>query len=256
MEDEIDAQFVQRVISDITTSCVLPFQLPPEQVVNKIKLAAQFFWEYVDSAVEERYFIIKRRDFCDGNVFNKTVQLPDQIQSVFGVRKVQENMKYGSAGDFSLERMLMSTYSMFGGAGMIGGGNAQKGYNLTDMVAALYEVSTFQEVLNPPLTFDFNPYSKKLVILGDLGRSDVVIQTFTRVRIQDLYKSYYFFKMVIGLCKQAMGNIYGAWEFKYPGGVSLNIDRIVDAGGNEVDEVKEWAENTRGNDIMFLTNTM
>lgn len=255
LEDEIDSQFINDIISQITTSCVLPFQLPPEQVVSKILLAAKYFWENVDTAVEKRFFVIKRKDICDCNAFNKTIQLPDQIQSVYGVRRVDEGLKYGAMGDFSMERMLMSTYSAFGGPGMVGTAS-QHSWNLTDMVVSLYEVSTFQEVLNPPVTFDFNPYSKKLVVLGALGQSDIVIQTFTRVRIQDLYQSYYFIQLVIGLCKQAMGSIYSVWRFKYPGGVEMDVSPIVDDGKDLIDQVHEWVENTRGNDIIFMTNTM
>ena len=125
------------------------------------------------------------------------MQLPQQILGVHGVYKIQKNLKYGAMGDFSLETMMMSSYRMFGGAGSIGGGMmgmGGSGYSLSDMMVSMYEVDTFNQTLNSPLTYNYNTYSSKLVLLGDLGYSDLLISCMVRCRIQDLYNNYYFFR--------------------------------------------------------------
>ena len=162
-EDSVDLEFIQRVQAEVTQSCALPFAVPVERIPSFIIQAAQWFWLNYDKACEERMYIIPNKEICRGNAFNKIVQLPHQIEAVIGVYKAQDDLRYGTLGDFSLERMMMSSYSLFGGAGSIGGGFGGTagftGYSLTDVVTALYEVDTFRQTLTAPLTYDFNPFS-------------------------------------------------------------------------------------------------
>lgn len=259
VEEEVDAKFIQRVISEVTTNCAIPFPLQAERISQEVVNAAQWFFENVDQSLEERAFVIKKEDICRKSVMNKTIQLPPQIMGVFGCFKLQQNLKYSAMGDFSIERMVMSSYSMFGGAGIIGGGlglTGGTGYTLPDVVMSLYEIDTFDQTLNPPLSYNFNNYSSKLVILGDLGYSDVLIQCMVRCRIQDLYNSYYFFRLVTAFCMRDLATILGSWQFKYPGQVELNFDQFRDRAGEEIDEIKEWAERNRTAAYFFQPNTV
>lgn len=258
-EDEIDYQFITRVQNEVTQSCALPFALPAERIPEFILQAAQYFWQNCDFCAEERYYIVKNSDICKGNKLNKIVQLPQQILGVHGVYKMQSNLRYGAMGDFSIERMMMNTYSMFGGAGSIGNGfglNGNNGYNLTDVITAMYEVDTFNQTLNAPLTFNYNTYSSKLVLLGDLGYSDILITCMVRCRIQDLYNNYYFFRYVVALAKRALSTIYGTFEFKLPGGVTMNYSNFSDAADRDIEEIKEWIEANRAADYFFMPNTL
>lgn len=259
LEDEIDQVFITRVQKEVTQSCALPFAIPVDRIPEYIVQAAQYFWENDDYSMEERYYIIKNCDICKGNKLNKIVQLPGQIAGVHGVYKLQQQLKYGAMGDFSIERMMMSSYSMFGGVGTVGSGftlGGGPGYTLSDVTMSLYEVDTFNQNLNPPLTFNFNKYSSKLVLLGDLGCSDVLIACNVRCRIQDLYNSYYFFRFVVCLCKQALSTIYGMYEFKLPGGVTINYSKLSEDAESEKDKIEEWLQNNKAADYFFMPNTL
>jgi hypothetical protein len=258
IEDELDFQFIKRVQNEVTQSCALPFALPAERIPEFILQSAQYFWLNDDFATEERYYIIKNSDICKGNKLNKIIQLPPQIIGVHGVYKLSQQLKYGAMGDFSIERMMMSSYSMFGGAGTIGSGFGMNGvgYSLSDVMTSLYEVDTFNQMLNPPLTYNFNTYSSKLVLLGDLGWSDVLITTMVRCKIQDLYNNYYFFRHVVCLCKQALSTIYGTFEFKLPGGVTINYSKFNDEASNELDKIEEWLKDNRAADYFFMPSTL
>ena len=254
-EDAIDNEFILRIQKEVTQSCALPFAVPLERIPEYILQAAQWFWEQVDMAMEERYYVIKNSDICRGNVINKIVQLPPQISGVFGVHKVQEDLKYGAMGDFSIERMMMSSYSMFGGAGIIGGGlglTGGTGYSLSDVMMSMFEIDTYDQFLNPPVSFNYNPYSSKLVLLGDIGYSDILIQCWVRCRIQDLYSSYYFFRLCVCFCKRALSTIYGTFSFKLPGGVEINYDKFSSDAQDEFEEIKEWAKDNRVADYFFM----
>lgn len=259
-EDQVDYEFIQRIVKEVTQSCALPFAVPADRVPEYIRQAFDWFVENVDQACEERMYIIRNKDICKEGKLNKLIQLPQQIMGVHGCFKIQDRMKYGTMGDFSLERMMMSSYSMFGGAGTVGGGfngtTGMAGFTLTDVMTSMYEVDTFNQYLNPPLTYSFNMYSSKLNIMGDLGYSDVLLDCMVRCRIQDLYNNYYFFRLCVVFCKRALYTIYGSFEFKLPGGVQINYSNINDAADRDYDEIKEWAERNRTCDYFFMPNTL
>jgi hypothetical protein len=260
LEDTIDQEFILKVQQEVTQSCALPFALPVDRIPFFIQQAAMYFWQNDDLAVEERIYVIKNSDICKNGTMNKIVKLPEQIMGVHGCFKLQQSLRHGVMGDFSLERMMMSSYSMFGGAGTVGGGfsntNGMSGYTLTDVMSSLYEVDTFNQMLNPPLTYTYNAFSKKLAILGDLRTSDLLISCMVRCKIQDLYNNYYFFRYVVCLAKRALATIYGTWEFKYPGGVTINYSNLSDQADSEIEQIKEYFEQNRACDYFFQPNSL
>ena len=187
---------------------------------------------------------------------------PPQIVGVHGVYKVQSQLKYGAMGDFSIERMMLklifnvwwSRYnSVVGTGGMSISGT---GYSLSDVVVSMYEVDTFNQMLNAPLTYNYNAFSGKLVLLGDLGSSDLLLATMQRCKIQDLYNNFYFFRYVVCLCKRALSTIYGMFEFNLPGGISINYSSLSDAADSEMEKIDEWIEKNRAIDYFFMPNTL
>lgn len=263
-EDEIDMQFMQSVISAVTQSCVLPSPVPLERIPAIILDAAGYFWENDDNAVEERFYFIPYEEICKSNTFNKIIQLPVQIMAVCGCYRSSETT-YGNLGDFSIERMMMSSYATFGGLGSIGGGgaagvggafNGVSGFKLSDVVVGMYEIDTFKQTLEPTLSYNFNEYSKKLTIMGDVKGSNVVIDTWKRVRLQDLYNSHMFKRYCICSVKAALAQIYGTFTFKYPGGVEINVDTYSDPAKEEIDSIKEWITNNHAADYFYQPNTV
>lgn len=257
IEDQMDYQFIQRIIQELTQSCALPLPIPAASIPPLILQAAQYFWENYDFAVEERYWCIKNIDFqkCGPN---NTVKLPPQILAVSGVYKTTDTFNYGIMGDFSLERMILNNSALASGAGgtlsdVFGSGT---GYNLTDVTGALYEVSTYKALFDAPLTYNYNPYSNQLVILGALGHSDLILQVFQRCKIQDLYKLYYFFRYCVCLGLRSMATIMGSFEFKLPGGITINYQRFHDMASEEMDKIDEWINKQHSPYYFLNSNTI
>lgn len=259
-ESEIDYQFIVRVQNEVTGSCALPIAVPADRIPEYIIQSAQWFWLNDDNCVEERGYVIPNDIICKCNAINKLLQLPHQIQAVHGCYKIQKNLKYGAMGDFSLERMLLTSYSMFGGVGTIANGfngtTGMAGFSLSDVVTSLYEVDTFNQVLNAPLSYNYNCNSHKLVLLGDLKNSDLLINCWQRCRIQDLYNYYYFYRYVVCLVKRNLSQIYGTFEFKYPGGVTINYSTFADTAESELEKIEEWVKDQHAVDYFFQPNTM
>ena len=256
-EDQMDYQFIQRIIQEITQSCALPLPLPAAAIPPLIYQAASYFWENYDFAAEQRYYCIKNYDFCKYGP-NNIVTLPHRIISVYGVYKVTDSFNYGIMGDFSLERMILNNSALASGAGgslsdVFGSGT---GYNLTDVMGALYEVQTYKAMFDSPLTFNYNPYSHKLAILGALGYSDLIIECFIRCKIQDLYQLYYFFRYCVCLAMRGLATIIGTFDFKMPGNVTINYSRFHDMAVDEMQQIDEWIKTQRASDCIFNTNTI
>ena len=256
-EDQMDYMFIQRIIQELTQSCALPIPVPANAIPPLILQAAQHFWETDDQSVEERYFCLPNREFnkCGPN---NTAKLPQQIISVFGVYKTTDRWSFGALGDFSLERIVMNNSALAGGVGgqltdVFGSGT---GYNLTDITAALYEVQTYKSMFDVPLTFNYNQYSNELIVLGSLGNSDFILQCFTRCRIQDLYKNYYFFRYCVCLGMRSMSTIMGTFEFKLPGGVTINVSRFQDMATDEMQRIDEYIAKNHSADYFFNTCTI
>ena len=250
-----DYVFINRIQSEVTQSCALPFSLPVERIPALIYQAAQYFWLNSDWCSENRYFAIRNSDIHKHDALNKHITLPEQIIGIGGVYKINNSKSYGALGDFSIERMVMSTYSQFGGK-MTSTGIQSQSYNLTDAITAMYEVSTYNQYLNAPITYDYNIFSHQLLLLGDLGYSDLLIDCFVRTRIQSLYNNYYFFRYVVCLTKKALSDIYGYIEFNLPGGVKINYDRLESSASDEISEIQEWIKQNNGNSLILQPNTL
>ena len=256
-EDQMDYIFIQRIIQELTQSCALPLPVPASAIPPLIIQAAQHFWETDDQSVEERYFCLPNREFnkCGPN---NTAKLPQQIISVFGVYKTTDRWSFGALGDFSLERIVMNNSALAGGVGgqLTDVFESGTGYNLTDITAALYEVQTYKSMFDVPLTFNYNQYSNELIVLGALGNSDLILQCFTRCRIQDLYKNYYFFRYCVCLGMRSMSTIMGTFEFKLPGGVTINVSRFHDMATEEMQQIDEYIAKNHSADYFFNTCTI
>ena len=149
IEDNIDAQFISRIQAEVTQSCALPFPVPVDRIPEFIIQAAGWFWANVDQAVEERMYLIKNAEICKGNGMNKIIQLPPQIMSVLGCHKLQDNLRVGALGDFGVERLLLSSYSMGGGMGVGSFGTVNTQWKMEDAVMTMWEVDTFNQNFNP-----------------------------------------------------------------------------------------------------------
>lgn len=256
-EDQVDYNFIQRIIQELTQSCAINLPIPASAIPPLILQAAQYFWENDDQSIEERWYCVKNSDIrkCGPN---NIIKLPQQIISVFGVYKSTDSFNYGALGDFSLERIILNNSALAAGHGgsmsnVFGSGS---GYSLVDVTAGLYEISTFKAMFDSPITYNYNQYSNDLSLLGAVGSSDLILQVFTRCKIQDLYRNYYFFRYCVCLGLRSMATIMGTFEFKMPGGVTLNYSHFREMANEEMQKIDEWINKNHSADYFFNSNTI
>lgn len=265
IEDQIDMGFIQQVVNEVTVSCALPVTIPIERVPQFILQGCRYFWQNDDQAVENKIYIIPYSAFCQKTgSFNKEIKLPPQIASIQGVYKSRQGVTSSVMGDFSISRMVMSTYQSFGGVGNIGSGVVNgtgsytgTSYALQDVVTSLYEVDTFQQALNPTVTFHYNQFSNILNLMGDVSNSEnIVIDCWQKIKPQDLYKNYYFFRFVVALIKRSLSTVLGTYEFKLAGGVAINTSKFVDEANKELEDIEQYLKDNHSTDYFFQPNTL
>lgn len=255
IEDQIDYNFIQRIIQELTQSCALNIPIPASAIPPLILQAAQYFWQNDDQACQHKWFCVPNNQITKCGP-NNIVKLPPQILSVVGVYKTNPSFNYGVMGDFSLERMILNNSALASGIGgslsdVFGSGT---GYNLTDVMAALYEVDTYKYMFDSPLTYDYNEFSNDLVIQGALSGGDLILDVFQRLKLQDLYKNYYFFRYCVCLGLRSMATIMGTFEFKLPGGVTLNYQVWRDMASEEMQQIDEWIKSNHAVGYFYNTN--
>lgn len=256
IEDQVDYQFIQRVIQELTQTCAISLPMQPSAIPPLILQAAQYFWQNDDQSIEERWYHIPNKEFMRCGA-NNIVKLPPQIVSVNGVYKTTDSFSYGILGDFSLERIILNNTVMASGMG--GTTNAvygPDGYNLMDVTAALYEIQTFDTMFDAPLTYNYNEFSNDLVVLGALGSSNIMLNVYKRLKLQDLYKNYYFFRYCVCLGLRSMAQILGTFDFKLPGGTTLNYQIWRDMANEEMEKIHEWIIKNHSADYFINNNTI
>ena len=119
--------FVQELADEITGSCMIPMHLPAAEVENIIKRARKWFYKKYEYSVQENFFVIPKATF-DSTYFkaSRTINMPDEVYSIFGVHKTNASSLSGDVnfteGDFSIERMFAG--NMYGNAGTAGSAEA------------------------------------------------------------------------------------------------------------------------------------
>ena len=67
---------------------------------------------------------------------------------------------------------------------------------------------------------------------------------------------YYFFRYCVCLGLRAMGTIMGTFEFKLPGGVTINASQFADRANEEMTSIAEWLKNNQAASYFFNTNSI
>ena len=56
IEDQVDYNFIQRIIQELTQSCALNIPIPASAIPPLILQAAQYFWQNDDQAVQHKWY--------------------------------------------------------------------------------------------------------------------------------------------------------------------------------------------------------
>lgn len=267
--------FVESIQNEMSVNGAIPFTIPAESIAQLTKNAKTMFYKMYEDATEEMFIAIpeseiRKRRFQrgvhtmkepgDNKVTNRkehtrgTYLLPEGVVSVVGVYEIgafsgesgwNSGLLGKSAGDVSLHRMVY-----------------QSVYDRTMAVSAdntMYYICTeafldmSRQIFQNMISFKYNRLTNNLRFLGELPKSDVILDVLVRVPDCDLYNDDLFRRYVIADCKVQLSRILGAFSYQMPGNISVNVEAIANEGSSEKEQIIQELKDMSGSWYILTT---
>lgn len=270
--------FVESIQNEISVNGAIPFTIPAESIAQITKNAKTMFYKMYEDSTEEMFIAIpeseiRKRSFqrgihtMDGPGDNKatakfkkgegdnpntghtrgTYTLPDGVISVVGVYEIgafsgesgwNSGLLGKSAGDVSLNRMVYQ--SVYDRTMAVSADNTMY-YICTE---AFLDIS--RQIFQNMISFKYNRLTNNLRFLGELPKSDVILDVLVRVPDCDLYNDDLFRRYVIADCKIQLRRLLGSYNYNMPGNITINVDSIADDGKTEKEQVIQELKDMSG----------
>ena len=266
------SDFTESIQQEMSVNGSIPFTIPLESIAQLTKNAKTMFYKMYEDASEEMFIVIPReeiekRKFSKGIAQMKeegdktptkdrrgTYMLPDGVISVVGVYEIggfsgeagwNSGLLGKTSGDISLHRMVY-----------------QSVYDRTMAVSAdntAYYICTesfldmSRQLFQNMISFNYNRLTNNLRFLGELPKSDVILDVLVRVPDCDLYNDDLFRRYVIAECKVQLSRILGSFSYNLPGGVSINVEAIANEGSSEKEQIIQELKDMSGSWYILTT---
>ena len=268
--DEVEClnDFVESIQNEMSVNGSIPFTIPAESIAQLTKNAKTMFYKMYEDASEEMFIAIPESEIRkhqfkrgihsmkgpgDNSVVSKdehtrgTYLLPEGVISVVGVYSLggwsgeagwNTGLLGKNSGDVSLHRMVY-----------------QSVYDRTMAVSAdntMYYICTeafldmSRQIFQNMISFKYNRLTNNLRFLGELPKSDVILDVLVRVPDCDLYNDDLFRRYVIADCKVQLSRILGAFSYQMPGNISVNVEAIANEGATEKENIIQELKDMSG----------
>lgn len=260
--------FVESIQNEMSVNGAIPFTIPAESIAQITKNAKTMFYKSYEDASEELFIAIpeseiRKKSFqrgihtMDGPGDNKvtdkkehtrgTYTLPEGVISVVGVYSLggwsgeagwNTGLLGKNSGDVSLHRMVYQ--SVYDRTMAVSADNTMY-YICTE---AFLDIS--RQIFQNMISFRYNRLTNNLRFLGELPKSDVILDVLVRVPDCDLYNDDLFRRYVIADCKVQLSRILGAFSYQLPGNISVNVEAIANEGSTEKEQILQELKDMSG----------
>lgn len=260
--------FIESIQNEMSVQGAIPFTIPAEAIAQLTKNAKTMFYKSYEDASEELFIAIpeseiRKKSFqrgihtMDGPGDNKvtdkkehtrgTYTLPEGVISVVGVYSLggwsgeagwNTGLLGKNSGDVSLHRMVYQ--SVYDRTMAVSADNTMY-YICTE---AFLDIS--RQIFQNMISFRYNRLTNNLRFLGELPKSDVILDVLVRVPDCDLYNDDLFRRYVIADCKVQLSRILGAFSYQLPGNISVNVEAIANEGSTEKEQILQELKDMSG----------
>lgn len=248
--------FCESIQQEMSVNGTIPFTIPIESIAQLVKNTKTMFYKMHEDSTEEMFIVIpeseiRKKQFQKGissmkGEGDKEVlkdsrggyMLPDGVISVVGVYELQgwsgeagwnSGLLGKTSGDISLHRMLyQSVYDR---------NVAVSADNTMYYICTESFLDLSRQLFQNMISFRYNRLTQKIRFLGELPKSDVILDVLVSVSDCCLFSDELFRRMVIAECKIQLGRILGAFAFNLPGNVTVNTEAIANEGATERDAI-------------------
>lgn len=277
--------FVESIQNEMSVNGAIPFTIPAESIAQLTKNAKTMFYKMYEDASEEMFIAIP-----ESEIRKKSFQRGIHTMDGPGDNKVTAKFKKGEGdnpntghtrGTYTLPEGVISVvgvYSLGGWSGEAGwntgllGKNSgdvslhrmvyQSVYDRTMAVSAdntMYYICTeafldmSRQIFQNMISFKYNRLTNNLRFLGELPKSDVILDVLVRVPDCDLYNDDLFRRYVIADCKVQLSRILGTFSYQLPGNISVNVEAIANEGSTEKEQIIQELKDMSGSWYMMTS---
>lgn len=234
--------FILRIKDEISISCSMPIKLPTKNLLSIIDRSKEWFYKNYEYSVEEGYLYIDKALFeTDQFLTDRSIVLPKDIYSVYGLHKVNyQNFDMGK--DFV---RYSNTYVNYG---------VEHSFeDLMSYVAAEKYSSMRQQVLSKKYTgFSFNNLSHKFRIAGETPDTGIVLEVYKVIPDCNLFQDEVFFRYVVAQAQKNIALVLGIFAYNLPGNITINYDLISSMGTEAIDKIETEIKEQEGTDYFFM----
>lgn len=241
-----DVAFYEAVSNGVTGTNSLPFDLPAPAVFILITRALKFFWEWYDQGVEERTLLLPYSEIvkAKGSRLNKQVKLPNGIEALSNWEAVEGSGISGSSISQYIDYAILQNFNTgatFSNGATGGSRDAYRSNNVSivNVVTSLYEVEAWKNLFQRTIRASFNKHSQIFSIQSSV-ETDIILHCFVRLQPEYMYTYQLFEDYVCACVEEQLGKILSMFDFKYPGGVQPNFDKIHESGSSEKTRIEEY----------------
>jgi len=233
--------FLLKLKSHISSYCQIPVSLPSKQLIDIINRAKKWFYKHYEYSVEEGYLYLNSALY-ETDLFkrSRSVLLPDEIYSVYGVHKLGNSQRV--LGHDS--QTYSNSYFSFG--------NESTFEDLMSYVVGEKYSSLRQDILSHKYTaFSFNNLTHRIRFAGEKPKSDIVLEVYKTINDCELFNDEIFFRYVSATAFKDIGRILSTFEYQLPGNITLNHDSISSYGIDELEKIETEIREDESSDWFF-----
>lgn len=240
------AEFVQRIIGELTSSGSIPYTIPTPEIERIIDKEMRFLYREYRTLLQDKIYIITNRYYQTPEWKNtRTFQMNKCTE---GIKKVVEmtggDRVFGiNDPDLNFDRLMASDLY------------------LTPLSSDQITYRTIQwsfwdlaRAFNlKDINHDFNPNTHRLIITGRTPVNSLMILAMDTIPLEDAYEDTIVLDWMIAKAKLSLARILGTFNFQLLGNVTINFEQIRTEGNLEIEALKEKIKNDNPADwfIMF-----
>lgn len=253
--DPVDTAFVESIIEEVTASNALPFNIPISRIPNLVKKAAKYFYEWSDNATQQYWLAIPCSEISRvrSGSLNAPIKLPKYVKAIFQLYTTNMGLSGFTGNAFSRSlayEMYSNNFRSFGSSSEDGYG--QDHASLAATTVGLFELSNYRSLLQKGVRFDFNENTSIINVQGNTNGASLVLDCACAIDKESLYQDYYFFEYCVALVNEQLGKIISAYDFKFPGGVTISAQAKEDGKERRL-EIEQHLKDTQSNDMIFTS---
>lgn len=239
-----EKELIQDIRRELTFAKALPFSLPEDELKFIITIAARYFYDNWNYAVQEQYIILPL-DLFKSPQFKKhrILVLPDCVQSVTGLKEMKNGSVFGTIDrDFGEQKFIGSEMFL----------TPFMGESIVYRTAVFSFLDLTKNLVLDSIAYGFNKNSKHLFLKGHDPHTACVCIVNKKIDLEFLYNDELFQRYARAKAKTRLADLLQTFDFQMPGNIKLNFAAVVQSATKEMEDIQKQISSETLPNFMIL----